>query len=49
MGKLIFEQETFKIIGAAMTVHKALGAGFLESIYHEAFERNFFLNKLPQP
>ena len=33
---LQFEQETYKIIGASINVHKALGCGFLESIYQEA-------------
>ena len=41
MGKLIFEKETYVIIGLCMQVHKGLGAGFLESVYHEALEREF--------
>jgi GxxExxY protein len=41
MGKLIFEKETYDIIGLCMKVHKGLGAGFLESVYHEALEREF--------
>ena len=47
MVKLIFEQETFKIIGAAMNVHKGLGAGFLESVYQEAFDRELRNQKIP--
>jgi GxxExxY protein len=31
-----FEPLSAKIIQAAITVHKALGPGFLESIYHKA-------------
>ena len=44
MGKLIFEKETYTIIGLCMKVHKGLGAGFLESVYHEALEREFSKN-----
>tara|TARA_Y100000294_G_scaffold127941_1_gene119554 strand:+ start:483 stop:599 length:117 start_codon:yes stop_codon:yes gene_type:complete len=37
MGKkLILESGVYKIEGAAMNVHKALGSGFLEAVYQEA-------------
>ena len=47
MGKLIYETETFKIIGAALTVHKGLGRGFLEPVYHEALEMEFQNQNIP--
>ena len=47
MGKLIYEKETFSIIGAAMTVHRNLGSGFLESVYQEALEVEFTNQRIP--
>ena len=32
-----YEAETYHIIGAAMEVHRQLGAGFLEPVYGDAF------------
>ena len=33
---LIYKDETFQIVGAAIEVHKTLGPGFLESVYEAA-------------
>jgi GxxExxY protein len=38
------QEETDKIIGLAIEVHKILGAGFLEIVYKDALEHEFNIN-----
>lgn len=36
MGKLLYEDLTYQIIGAAQEVYRELGPGYLESVYEDA-------------
>lgn len=36
MAELILKDEVYQIIGAGVEVHRELGPGFLEPVYHEA-------------
>jgi len=47
MEKYLFKEETYKIIGACMEVHKTLGNGFLEAVYQEALEEELNLQNIP--
>jgi GxxExxY protein len=44
---LLFKEEVYKIIGAAMEVHKELGCGFLEAVYQESFELELIAQNIP--
>jgi GxxExxY protein len=41
------EEETYKIIGICMEVHRNLGPGLLEIIYKDALELEFKENNIP--
>ena len=44
---LLFKNESFGIIGAALEVHKVLGCGFVEVVYQEALEEEFRKRNIP--
>jgi GxxExxY protein len=41
MGELILKEESYKLIGICMEVHRELGMGFKEGIYQDALEFEF--------
>ncbi len=38
MKELLLKDEVYALVGAAMEVYNELGCGFLEPVYHEAYE-----------
>jgi GxxExxY protein len=47
MTKLVFEKESYRVIGACIKVHKNLGNGFSEAVYHEALMKELGEGKIP--
>lgn len=44
---LIFEEETYKLLGACFEVYKDKGCGFLEAVYQECLEIELGFQQLP--
>ena len=44
MADLLFKEEVYNIVGAAMEVHRAMGPGFLEPVYQETLAIELNLN-----
>ena len=44
---LMYADETYKLIGLCMKVHRELGCGFLEPVYQEAFEMLLKMEGIP--
>ena len=45
--ELILKEESYKIVGICMEVHRQLGMGFKEVIYKDALEIEFKNNGIP--
>ncbi len=45
--ELLYQEESYQILGACFEVYKELGAGFLESVYQEAHKIEFDLRGIP--
>lgn len=44
---LLLKDECYKIVGACMAVHRELGCGFLEAVYHQALAIEFDILGIP--
>jgi GxxExxY protein len=47
MDNLLYREEVFAVVGAAMEVHTQLGNGFLEPVYQESLEIELSLRNIP--
>lgn len=47
MEKFYLKEETYRIIGICMEVHKILGKGHSEKVYGDALEYEFQKNQIP--
>lgn len=47
MGKLKYEEESYKVRGAVFEVYREMGSGYLEAVYQECLERELFKSGIP--
>ena len=47
MSNIIYQLESYEIMGACFEVYKEKGCGFLESVYHECLELELTDRKIP--
>lgn len=45
--KLIYKEESYKILGACFEVYKERGCGLLEAVYQECLEIEMYLRNIP--
>ena len=46
MNQKYLDNLTYSIIGAAIEVHKIMGRGLLESVYHQCLKEEFTLRNI---
>ncbi len=46
MADIILKEESYKLVGICMEVHRELGMGFKEAVYKEALELEFKDNNI---
>jgi GxxExxY protein len=46
MTKKYLDDLSYAVIGAAIEVHKTVGPGLLESVYHKCFKHELFIKKI---
>lgn len=47
MSQVLFREESYQIIGACFEVHREMGNGFLESVYHRCLKHEFHVQGIP--
>lgn len=47
MAEILYKDLSYQVVGAAMEVHRQLGPGFLEAIYHNALVHELALQAIP--
>ena len=47
MANIVYQEESYAIVGACMEVYNEMGSGYLEAVYQECLEYEFGDRKIP--
>lgn len=47
LEKILFKEESYNIQGAVFEVYREMGCGFLEAVYQECLEKEFYKQGIP--